>query len=47
MRWIKGRSSRKNQRVYQNIKKRYLGASFLGTRYFSLTSGDEVILQCY
>ena len=48
MRKAKGRSSRKIQMEFPELKKRYWGRHFWGRGYFSTTSGqitDEVILQ--
>ena len=48
MRKAKGRSSRKIQMEFPELKKRYWGCHFWGRGYFSTTSGqitDEIILQ--
>ncbi len=48
MRKAKGRSSRKIQMEFPELKKRYWGRHFWGRGYFSTTSGqitDDIILQ--
>ena len=48
MQRIKGRSSRKIQMEFPDLRKRYWGRRFWGRGYFSTTSGnvtDDVILQ--
>ena len=48
MRKAKGRSSRKIQMEFPELKKRYWGRPFWGRGYFSTTSGqitDDIILQ--
>jgi len=48
MRKAKGRSSRKIQMEFPELKKRYWGRRFWGRGYFSTTSGkitDDIILQ--
>ena len=48
MQRIKGRSSRKIQMEYPELRKRYWGRRFWARGYFSTTSGnvtDDVILQ--
>ena len=48
MQRIKGRSSRKIQMEYPDLKKRYWGRHFWAREYFSTTSGnvtDDVILK--
>ncbi len=48
MRKAKGRSSRKIQIEFPELKKRYWGRRFWGRGYFSTTSGqitDDIILQ--
>ena len=48
MRAIKGRTSRKIQQEFPELKKRYRGHRFWSRGYFSTTSGqitDDVILQ--
>ena len=48
MQRIKGRSSRKIQMEYPDLRKRYWGRRFWARGYFSTTSGnvtDDVILQ--
>ena len=48
VRRVKGRSSRKIQQEFPDIRKRYWGCHFWARGYFSTTSGnitDDVILQ--
>jgi len=48
MQRIKGRSSRRIQMEYPDLRKRYWGQHFWARGYFSTTSGnvtDEIILQ--
>ncbi|MFV2034236.1 MAG: transposase, partial [Halocynthiibacter sp.] len=48
MQRIKGRSSRKIQVKFPDLRKRYWGRRFRGRGYFSTTSGnvtDDIILQ--
>jgi len=48
MRCVKGRTSRKIQQEFPELRKRYWGQRFWGRGYFSTTSGkitDETILQ--
>jgi putative transposase len=48
MRLMKGRSSRKVQREFPQLKKRYWGRHFWGRGYFSTTNGaitEDIVLQ--
>ena len=50
MRRIKGRSSRRIQQEFPEIKKRYWGCHFWARGYFSATSGsitEDLVLQCF
>ncbi|MEQ1540711.1 MAG: IS200/IS605 family transposase [Novosphingobium sp.] len=49
VRKAKGRSSRKSQREFEHIRKRFWGQRFWASGYFSTTLGnitDEIIISC-